>query len=331
MDRSGDPGSDRRTVRAAGSERKPGGSAGRRDVRGPQAARGSETGLRGRASRDEGGHRAGRTDTRSSSAGERPTGGRNGDTRAGRGRADQPRSRGEVRTPRDRGTPAAAVYFPPDATLDQLDRGTQNELRALDEFQRPFVAGHLVMAVRLLEEDPDTAYAHAALAARKAPRLAVVREAAGLAAYAAGLWEQAIRDLKAAMRISGSVEFLPIVADCERGLHRPQRAIALAGSAESQRLNRAGQVEMRIVAAGARADMGDIAAAELTLRSRELSDSALHPWSISLWYAYADILQQLGRLDDAIEWFAKAADVDEDDSTDAAERLAALIEQVDEQ
>ena len=210
--------------------------------------------------------------------------------------------------------------------IDELDRGTQNELRALDEFQRPFVAGHLVMAVRLLESDPEQALAHARVAASRAPRLAVVREAAGLAAYAAGEWAAAMKDLKAAMRISGSYDFWPIVADCERGLGRPERAIAMAGAPEVAKLSVGGKVEMRIVAAGARADMGQLDAALLTLRCTELTQRTESDWSVRLRYAYADLCEQAGRYQEAVDWFAKAADVDDDDSTDAAERLQALLE-----
>lgn len=185
------------------------------------------------------------------------------------------------------------------------------------------------MAVRLLEDDPAAALAHAQAAAGRAPRLAVVREAVGLAAYAAGEWAAAIRDLKAAMRISGSVEFWPIVADCERGLGRPERAVAMAGAPEVRALTRAGKVEMRIVASGARADMGELDAALLTLKCPELSDEAIHDWSVSLWYAFASLCARLGRRDEALEWFARAADADDDDATDAAEQVALLLADIE--
>jgi tetratricopeptide (TPR) repeat protein len=210
--------------------------------------------------------------------------------------------------------------------MEELDRPTQNELRALDEIQRPYVAGHLVMAGRLLEEDPETALKHAQAASARASRLAVVREAAGLAAYACGQWEQASRDLKAAMRISGSVEFLPVVADCERGLGRPERALTIAGSSEAEKLSAAGKVEMRIVTAGARVDMGQLDAALVTLKCPQLQQTSVQEWSVNLWYAYADVLQRLDRTNEAVQWFAKAADADIDEETDAAERLAALLE-----
>lgn len=207
-----------------------------------------------------------------------------------------------------------------------LDRGTQNELRALDERVKDTVVGHLVMAGRVLEEDAELALRHASAAADKASRLAVVREACGLAAYAAGKWEQAIRELRAAMRIGGTFEFLPLIADCERGLGRPERALDIAGSPEASKLSKAGRVELRIVAAGARADMGQIDAALVTLKCPELRDMQVQEWSVSLWYAYADMLERAGRGDDALEWFSKAAAADDEDETDAAVRLQQLID-----
>jgi len=212
-----------------------------------------------------------------------------------------------------------------DVTIEMLDRATQNELRGLDERVKDIVVGHLVMTGRHLENDPELALRHASIAADKASRLAVVREACGIAAYAAGQWEQAIRELRAAMRIGGTVEFLPLIADCERGLGRPERALEISGSAEASRLTKAGRVELRIVAAGARADMGQIDAALVTLKCAELRDSKVHEWSVGLWYAYADMLERAGRTDDALEWFGKAAAADEDEETDAAERMHVLL------
>jgi hypothetical protein len=48
------------------------------------------------------------------------------------------------------------------------------------------------------------------------------------------------------------------------------------------------------------------------------------PWAARLRYAFADTLRAAGRTDEAREWFARAADVDDDLVTDAAERLLDL-------
>ena len=114
------------------------------------------------------------------------------------------------------------------------------------------------------------------------------------------------------------------MADCERGLGRPERALELARAPEVAELERPGRIEMRIVAAGARRDLGQNEAAVLTLAVPELRTKGKAPWLARLRFAYADALVAVGRLDEAREWFALAAEADEYEQTDAATRLAEL-------
>ncbi|MFB7051269.1 tetratricopeptide repeat protein [Streptomyces microflavus] len=186
------------------------------------------------------------------------------------------------------------------------------------------VARNLVMVARLLDEDPEEAYAYARIALRLASRVAAVREAAGFAAYATQRYAEALAEFRASRRMTGSVDLWPVMADCERGLGRPERAMAMAGEPEVQKLDKAGQVEMRLVAAGARRDMGQIDAAIVTLQGPELASSSVQPWTPRLRYAYADALLEAGREDEAREWFGKALEADKDGSTDASDRLAEL-------
>ena len=60
------------------------------------------------------------------------------------------------------------------------------QLRGLPEKLAARVARHLVAAGLLLDTDPETAYQHTLAARARAARIAVVREACGEAAYAAG-------------------------------------------------------------------------------------------------------------------------------------------------
>ncbi|WP_406004046.1 tetratricopeptide repeat protein [Streptomyces sp. NBC_00987] len=186
------------------------------------------------------------------------------------------------------------------------------------------VARNLVMVARLIDEDPEQAYAYSRIALRLASRVAAVREAAGFAAYATQKYSEALAEFRAAKRMTGSVELWPVMADCERGLGRPERAMAMAGEPEVEKLDKAGQVEMRLVAAGARRDMGQLDAAIVTLQSSELASNAVHPWTARLRYAYADALLAAGREDEAREWFGKALEADKDGSTDASDRLAEM-------
>ncbi|WP_262850928.1 tetratricopeptide repeat protein [Sphaerisporangium corydalis] len=175
------------------------------------------------------------------------------------------------------------------------------------------------------EEDAALAYEHAKVARRFAARIGVVREAVGLAAYRAGHYAEALSDLRAARRLTGSDEFLPIMADCERGLGRPERALDLVRSREAERLDRAGKIELAIVESGARRDLGQHDAAVVALqRVPELRNLEPQPWSARLAFAYADALAEAGHEGAATDWFERAMTFDENGETDAAERYAEL-------
>jgi tetratricopeptide (TPR) repeat protein len=214
--------------------------------------------------------------------------------------------------------------LPDEVTIDDLDREVRAGLRSLPKGLAEVIGRHLVMAGRLIDHDPERAHAHALAATRRAARVAVVREAAGLTAYALGRYDTARNELRAYSRLSGSEVYLPVLADCERGLGHPERALTIAAGRGVDKLDRAGRIEMRIVAAGARRDLGQIDAAVIALRGPELRSRSREPWAARLRYAYADALLAAGRLAEAKEWFAAAAAADLDGLTDALERLTAL-------
>ncbi|WP_212747353.1 tetratricopeptide repeat protein [Streptomyces montanus] len=214
--------------------------------------------------------------------------------------------------------------IPDDVTGDEIDKDVRQELQSLPKGLAEDVARNLVMVARLIDEDPEGAYGYSRVALRLASRVAAVREAAGFAAYANQKYSEALAEFRAARRMTGSVELWPVMADCERGLGRPEKALDMAGAPEVQKLDKAGQVEMRLVAAGARRDMDQIDAAIVTLQSPELASNSVQPWTARLRYAYADALLAAGREDEAREWFAKAVESDKDGSTDASDRLAEM-------
>ncbi|MBO3748598.1 hypothetical protein J5X84_21185 [Streptosporangiaceae bacterium NEAU-GS5] len=213
-----------------------------------------------------------------------------------------------------------------DITPDELDGEVREELRSLPNDLADLVASHLVAAGRALsDDDPERGYEHAKVARRFAGRIGVVREATGIAAYHAGHFADALGDLRAARRMTGSDVYLPIMADCERGLGRPERALDLVRSKEAERLDRSGRIELAIVESGARRDLGQYDAAVITLqRITELRDPQPKPWSARLAFAYADALAEAGHEAAAVEWFERAMTFDEDGETDAAERYAEL-------
>ncbi|WP_436942559.1 hypothetical protein [Streptomyces sp. SudanB66_2053] len=214
--------------------------------------------------------------------------------------------------------------IPEDVTGDEIDKDVRQELQSLPKTLAEDVAKNLVMVARLIDEEPERAYAYSRIALRLASRVAAVREAAGFAAYATQKYAEALAEFRAARRMTGTVELWPLMADCERGLGRPEKALDMAGAPEVQKLDKAGQVEMRLVAAGARRDMGQLDAAIVTLQSNELASNSVQPWTARLRYAYADALLAAGREGEAREWFAKAVEADRDGSTDASDRLAEL-------
>jgi tetratricopeptide (TPR) repeat protein len=186
------------------------------------------------------------------------------------------------------------------------------------------VARHLVAAGQIIDEDSELALQHAIAARRLASRISVVREAVGLAAYAVGDWTTAIAELRTYHRMTGRQTHLAELADCERALGRPERAIDLFRGADVATLEKATAIELLIVAAGARGDLGQHEAAVAMLQVRELTGDDDAEWAARLRYAYADSLLAAGRRDEAREWFARAAAVDEEQLTDAAERLLEL-------
>ena len=172
-----------------------------------------------------------------------------------------------------------------------------------------------------LADDPEAGYQHALEARRLAARVGIVRETAGIAAYRAGHWAEALAELRAARRLTGRTSYLPMMADSERALGRIDRALGVVAEAARTRLDRETEVELRIVESGIRRDQGLADAAVVVLQLPELRERRLRPWSARLFYAYADALLDAGRTEQAREWFARAAAADPDEQTDAAERF----------
>ena len=209
-------------------------------------------------------------------------------------------------------------------TGKELDRNVAQQLRGLPEKLAARVARHLVAAGLLMDEDPKTAYQHTLAARARAARIAVVREACGEAAYAAGELADALSELRAAKRMNGSQEYLAVMADCERALGRPDRALALTRNPAVADMPAELKAEVTIVEAGARRDLGEIDAALRTLENAPLRSQSRADWVVRLRYAYADTLLAAGRTEDAVEWFHRTVAIDGEEITDAEERVAEL-------
>lgn len=295
-----------------------GGSGPRRDDR---QARGGRTEGTGRSGR---GDRRSRDDRRNREErwGRDGRGSREDRVRHRDGGEDRPRYRGGREDRPDR---VREPELPPDADAGGLDRSLRQELRTLSKDNAEAVGGHLVMVGRALDaEDFDLALAHAEAASRRAGRVAGVRETLGVVYYRRGDWAKALAEFRTARRLSGTHHLLPLMADTERGLGRPERALELAAVPEAASLRPEERVELAIVVSGARADMGQTAAAVLHLRDLVRAGSGKEPWAARLRYAYAAALEADGRTEDAREWYQRAAAVDAAEETDAAELLGVV-------
>lgn len=220
--------------------------------------------------------------------------------------------------------PGTAPALPPGAQASLLDSETRGELATLGDVAL-VVGDHLAAAGMLIDEDPEAALVHVEYARRRAPRSAVVREALGLTAYAAGRYELARAELRAARRLGRGAELVVVIADCERALRRPAEALALLASVGGEQLgDPADRVEAALVTAGARLDLGEVGGALAVLKSIGLHPARREPWTIRLWYGYADALLAAGRVTEAAHYFALVAAADDDGETDAELRLAEL-------
>lgn len=211
-----------------------------------------------------------------------------------------------------------------DIAASDLDAEVRRDLRGLQKETAEVVARHLVAAGSVVDDDPELALSHARYARTRASRIAVVREAAGIAAYHAGEWSEALGELRAARRMGGGPGHVAVMADIERALGRPERALELARGPELADLPPVDRIELAIVAAGARRDLGELDAAIVGLQIPALDPALRDPWSARLFYAYADNLLAAGRESDALQWFVHAHDADTDGETDAAARIADL-------
>ncbi|MFV9429280.1 hypothetical protein [Rhodococcus rhodochrous] len=214
--------------------------------------------------------------------------------------------------------------IPEDVEASELDPTIRRDLLSLDKSNANSVARHLVMAGRLLDDDPRAALTHARAARQRAGRIAVVREAAGITAYHAGEWAEALSELRAARRMSGGTGLLAVMADCERGLGRPEKALELGRSEEARKLTGDEATELRIVLAGARMDLGQYDQAVVTLQTPDLDPERTGTPAARLFYAYADALVAAGRTEEGLQWFLHSAGADIEGVTDAEERVEEL-------
>lgn len=196
--------------------------------------------------------------------------------------------------------------LPDDLTARDLNASARNELKTLSKDNADAVARHLAMAARVIDDDPALAHEHALAAGRSAGRVAVVRETVAITAYAVGDYALALRELRTYRRISGRDDQLPMMVDSERGVGRPDRALEVGRSVDRTALATPVRVELAIAMSGARLDMGEPERALQELDIAELDPDRAFEWSPSLFAARAAVLEELGRDDEAAQWYRRA-------------------------
>jgi len=228
-----------------------------------------------------------------------------------RGQRPGPTGSGRRRREDDKKRPAAraerAAEKPASSTNVKRTRSRQR----LAEAARAFEEEHYRDARRLL-----------APLAEQEPELAPVRELYGLTLYRLGRWKDAIVELDAFERLTGTLEQHPVLADCYRALKRWKKVDELwddlrRASPGADLVN-----EGRIVAAGALADRGNLKGA-ISLLEKAPEPRRPKPRHLRLWYALADLEERAGNVPRARSLFDRVRRQDAG-FADVAERLAAL-------
>jgi tetratricopeptide (TPR) repeat protein len=172
------------------------------------------------------------------------------------------------------------------------------------------------------DDDLETALKHVRYAKKLAGRVSVVRESAGVIEYLAGEYGAALNEFRAVRRMTGSDEFIAMMADCERGLGRPEKALDFLKSVPMDKLSKETQLEALLVAAGARSDLGQLDAALVMLNIPALTTLPAGDHRARLQEAYSDLLERAGRAKEAETWRAKALKSDINGVTALATQLA---------
>jgi hypothetical protein len=234
------------------------------------------------------------------------------------------RDRDEDRAPR-----IPDPELPDDVTPKDL-HGQQNELKTLSKENADRVARHIVMAARLIDDDPQLAHEHALAAVRHAGRVALARETLAVTAYTLGDFALALRELRTLRRITGRNDHVAMIVDSERGVGRPEKALEEGRAADRDALSVEQRVELAIALSGARLDLGQTELALAELDVPEADPDRAFRWSPGLFAARAAVLEDLGRDDEAAEWHARAEIAADAIDQDLAQGDEILVDEVEE-
>lgn len=183
-----------------------------------------------------------------------------------------------------------------------LDRAVVRDISTLNEDNKIVVGKHLESAAFFADEDPERALQHALAAKRRASRLAVVRETVGIMAYVTEDFALALAELRTAARISGSNDQIALIIDCLRALNRAEEGLKIARDLDRAALPREARIDLAIVLSGIRLDRGETDRAFAELQIAELDPTNATIESVGLFDANAEVLEELGRAEEAAKW-----------------------------
>ena len=184
----------------------------------------------------------------------------------------------------------------------ELDRGVLRDLSSLSEDNALMVARHLEAAAFYADIDPARALQHTLAAKNRAARLAVVRESVGVMAYVNQDFDLALTELRAAQRISGSNDQIALIIDCLRAKDKTTEALKIARDIDRSKLPREARIDLAIVISGIRLDRGEPDRAYAELQIPELDPTDATQESVQLFEANAEVLDELGRVEEAKKW-----------------------------
>lgn len=204
-----------------------------------------------------------------------------------------------------------------------LPTDDRERLRGLSKEHAENIGLHILAAYTLEERDPELALEHAKWVAHQASRIDFARETLAFVAYRQGDYKLALREFRTAFRMNGFLDYLPFIADCERGMGEPKKAIETAMSDDAKYLRGESKAEMFLVYAGA---LGDL---ELWNKAIEIvhtlgrSKGLAGEYRMRAVQAEQYFLEQAGRSDEAValdqlldKLELQYADAEEDETSD---------------
>lgn len=204
-----------------------------------------------------------------------------------------------------------------------LSTDDRERLRGLSKEHAENIGLHILAAYTLEERDPELALEHAKWVAHQASRIDFARETLAFVAYRQGDYKLALREFRTAFRMNGFLDYLPFIADCERGMGEPKKAIETAMSDDAKYLRGESKAEMFLVYAGA---LGDL---ELWNKAIEIvhtlgrSKGLAGEYRMRAVQAEQYFLEQTGRSDEAValdqlldKLELQYADAEEDETSD---------------